>query len=458
MNAWDRFWFAVTLCVALATVLESIRRRPAHRLPWWITHGPGLAWAGVVLIPWFIALRRGYWPVPAGPGDTVPLKLPVTYGYTLLALIGLTAGIAPFAFSGRHDKMSAPISPAKIRPTRAFIVITSLCITYFISCGFSPSKVWVLSSHSSVDTYSDSADSSFLTLSILVLAVLAIAYIARQQPPSRAGIFLYLSIVILVFGSAHRYLVMILVLAYLIKVNPFKAIHGVSGRRLVSLVMVAGAIWLVAFSGLGKLSALRSGASVPASYIYTSTLSSFDVMGSAEYLMEAGGKPGPLHGSSYLALPSELVPHVLLGSRARPPAAAAQSAIFGNTGASAPLWEEGVLNFGAYGDVISMMLIGALWGAAFRWATLSQRRLAITASAIGPVWILFLYQILSRILVLAAVDLFGSMVVALLLWNWIQASAGQTPAVQSGVPTRAKVRSPTANRVQPQVSPLASGG
>jgi len=447
MNAWDRFWFAVTLCVTLATLLEIIRRLPKYRLPWWVTHGPALAWAGVVLIPWFIALRRGYWPVPAGLGDTVPLNLPVTYGYTLLALIGLTAGITPFTFSGRHDKVSAPIFPAKIRPTRAFIVVASLCITYFISCGFSPSKLWVLSSHSSVNTYSDSADSSFLTLSIVVLAVLAIAYIARQQPPSRAGIFLYLSIVILVFGSAHRYLVMILVLAYLIKINPFKAVHGVSGRRLVSLVMVAGAIWLVAFSGLGKLSALRSGASVPASYIYNNTLSSFDVMGSAEYLLEAGAEPGQLHGSSYLALPSELVPHVLLGSRTSPPAAAVESAIFGTIGASAPLWEEGVLNFGAYGDVISMMLIGVLWGAAFRWATFSRRRLAITAAAIGPVWILFLYQVLSRILILAVIDLFGGAIIALLLWNWIQASTGLTPAEHPGELTPAKRRSPTDNRV-----------
>lgn len=447
MNVWDRFWFAVTLCVTLATLLESIRRLPAHRLPWWVTHGPALAWAGVVLIPWFIALRRGYWPVSAGPGDTVPLSLPVTYGYTLLALIGLTAGIAPFTLSGRGNKESTSISPAKIRPTRAFIVITSLCITYFISRGFALSKLWVLSSHSGEDAYSNSADSSFLTLSLVVLAVLAIAYIARQQPLSRTGIFLYLSLVILAFGSAHRYLVMILVLAYLIKNNPFKAIHGVFGRRLVSFVMIAGAIWLVAFSGLGKLSALRSGASVPASYIYNSTLSSFDVMGSAEYLLEAGGEPGQLHGSSYLSLPSELVPHLLLGSRTSPPAAAVQSAVFGNIGASAPLWEEGVLNFRAYGDIISMMLIGAFWGAALRWATLSGRQLAITTAAIGPVWILFLYQALSRILVLATIDLFGSMIVALLLWNCIQDGAGRTSAVHPGEPTRAKRGSPTGDRV-----------
>jgi len=447
MNAWDRFWFAVTLCVTLATLLESIRRLPAYRLPWWVTHGPALAWAGVVLIPWFIALRRGYWPVSGGLGHTVPLSLPMTYGYTLLALIGLTAGITPFTFSGRQANVSVLSSPAKIRPTRAFIVIISLCITYFISCGLLLSKVWVLSSHSGEDTYSNSADSSFLTLSLVVLAVLAIAYIARQQPLSRRGIFLYLSLVILALGSAHRYLVMMLVLAYLIKINPFKAIHGVFGRRLVSFVMIAAAVWLIAFSGLGKLSALRSGASVPASYIYNSTISSFDVMGSAEYLLEAGGEPGELHGSSYLALPSELVPHVLLGSRTSPPAAAAQSAIFGNTGASAPLWEEGVLNFGTYGDVISMMLIGALWGAAFRWATFSRRRLAITTAAIGPVWILFLYQVLSRILILAVIDLFGSAIVALLMWNWIQASTGRIPAVHPGEPTRAKRRSLTGNRV-----------
>lgn len=446
MTAWDRFWFAATLCMAVTALLERIRRIPTSRIPWWVTHGPALAWAGVVLIPWLIALRRGYWPVSAGSGDTVPLNLPVTYKYTLLAFIGLTAGIAPFAFSGKHDRESASVSPTNTRPTKAFIVIASLFITYLISCGFSQSRLWVLSGHSGEDTYSNSADSSFWTLSLVILAGLAIAYVACQQSPSRTGIFLYLSLVVLAFGSAHRYLVIILVLAYLIKNNPFKVVDGVFGRRLVSFIMISCAIWLVAFSGLGKISALRSGASVPASYIYNSTLSSFDVMGSAEYLLEAGAVPGQLHGASYLALPSELVPHVLLGSRPSPPAVAVQAEIFGNIGASAPLWEEGVLNFGAYGDVISMILIGALWGAAFRWVTFSRRPLAITAAAIGPIWILFLYQALSRILILAVIDLFGSVIVALLLWNWIQANTGRAPAVHPGEPSRAKGHGPPGNK------------
>jgi hypothetical protein len=438
MSAWDRFWFAVALCVTLTSVLEGARRLPKYKLPWWVTHGPAIAWAGVALIPWLIALRRGYWPVPAGPGDTVPLSLPATYEYTLLALVGLTIGITPFTIAGRERIATASVPPAEIRPVRASITVAILCITYVISCGFSLSRLWVLSNHAGADVYSNSADSSFLTLSLVIVAGLALTYLTRRQSPSKLGLLLYLSLVVVALGSAHRYLVMILVLAYIIVSKPFRAVrHGTFSHRVLFFVMIAGAIWLVGFSGLGKLSALRSGASLPASYIYNNTLSSFDVMGSAEYLLEAGGKPGQLRGASYLALPNELIPHALIGSRASPPTSAAQSAIFGNIGASAPLWIEGVLNFGAYGDIISMSIIGLLWGAAFRWATSSRSQIAITAAAIGPAWILFLYQALSRILILAAIDLFGSMIIAIILWNWIQSNTNHAPASYLGRPAQA---------------------
>lgn len=426
MDAWDRFWLAVGLCITLSALLEIARLQPPCRLPRWIAHGPAIAWAAVALIPWFIALRHGYWPVPAGLGETVPLTLPDTYGFTLLALVGLTAGVAPFVLAGRtNSEAESAHSSAKIIPSRAFLVIALLCILYFASRGFSPSKIWILSVHQGQDLYSDSRGSSFLELSITVLAGIAIAYLARRQPPSRTGILLYLSLVILSLGSAHRYLVMVLILSYLILKNPFRAAKPTSRNRLIFVLALGAATWLIGFSGLGQLSAIRSGVSGSESFIYKSTLSSFDVMGSAEYLLESGVDPGQLHGASYIRLPAELVPRAVLGPKTSPPATALLTAIFGPIGASAPLWEEGVLNMGDLGDIISMVFIGASWGFFYRRATSSRNRFGRTAAAIGPVWILILYQALSRMLMLAAIDLYGSIIIALLLWNWIQEEPAQ---------------------------------
>jgi len=423
MAAWDRLWLAAGLCLAVTALLEIARLHPPRRLPWWIAHGPAIAWAAVVLIPWLVALRRGYWPVPASPGATVPLTLPASYGFTLLALVGLAGGTAPFLLAGRADPGAAsPCRPARVTPKRAFLVIGLLCSLYFMSRGISLSRIWILSTHPGQDLYADSRNSSFLELSITVLTGIAIAYLARPQPPSRTGIVLYVVLALLALGSAHRYLVMILIMSYLILKNPARA-AGVRKRGGLTFLLALGALtWLIGFSGLGQLSAVRSGVSVSASGIYGSTLSSFDVMGSAEYVLESGVHPGQLHGASYIALPAELVPRAVFKSKTVPPAIALLTSIFGPIGTSAPLWEEGVINGGAFCDITMMILIGAAWGCLNRRAASSRHQAGRTAAAIGPVWILILYQAFSRILILATIDLCGSMIIALLLWNWIESA------------------------------------
>jgi hypothetical protein len=426
MDAWGRFWLAVGLCVALTALLEIARLQPPRRLPWWSAHGPAIAWAAVVLIPWLIALRHGYWAVPAGPGATVPLTLPATYEFTLLALIGLAAGSAPFLLAGRAETKAASFHHARIIPARAFLVIALLCVLYVASRGLSPSRIWILSTHQGQDLYSNSRNSSFLELSIIVLAGIAIAYLARPQPPGRTGIVLYVSLVLLALGSAHRYLVMILILSYLILKNPFRMASARRKGGLTFLLALGAATWLIGFSGLGQLSAVRSGVSASPAYIYGSTLSSFDVMGSAEYVLESGVDPGQLRGASYIALPAEFVPRAVFKSKATPPATSLLTSVFGPIGASAPLWEEGVINMGAFGDITLMILIGAAWGYFSRRAVSSRHRIGKTAAAVGPVWILILYQALSRILIFATVDLCGSMIIALLLWNWIEQEPAQS--------------------------------
>jgi hypothetical protein len=215
---------------------------------------------------------------------------------------------------------------------------------------------------------------------------------------------------------------MILILSYLVLRNPTRRVSARKRGSLTFLLALGALTWLIGFSGLGQLSAVRSGVSASASDIYGSTLSSFDVMGLAEYVLESGVHPGQLHGASYIALPAELVPRAVFKSKATPPAIALLTSIFGPIGASAPLWEEGVINGGAFGDVTSMILVGAAWGCFNRRAASSRHRAGRTAAAIGPVWILILYQALSRILLLATIDLCGSMMIALLLWNWIESA------------------------------------
>ena len=93
------------------------------------------------------------------------------------------------------------------------------------------------------------------------------------------------------------------------------------------------------------------------------------------------------------------------------------------SGASAPLWMEGVLNLGWAGDLLSMVIFGGLWCVLIRKALSSQGRLGRTIASIGPVWIFFAYQALSRMLMLATIRLFGGVILGLLLWNWMQADA-----------------------------------
>jgi hypothetical protein len=391
-------------------------------------------------VPWFIALRSGLWLVPA-PLATVPLDLPASYGFSLLALIGLGVAITPFALVGQRSLPDTGIRrPTKIVPIKAFIVITIL-LGIYVGSRSSISRIWVLHT-SGENLYSNttSTSSSFLGLSIVVLAGVAIGYLARKQPPSKIGIGLYLGLLVLAFGSAHRDLVMILILSYLILRNPIRSIRGSLIQKLTFLLISSVAVWLVAFNGLGQLSVLRSGVPASTSSVYTErTLSSLDVMGSGEYLLESGIRPGQLQGASYLALPSELIPRMLLGTRsADPPAIETMQSVFGaTTGASAPLWVEGVLNFGSLGDILSMVLCAGLWGLLLRRAISSPSRLGRTTTAFGPVWTLFAYQALSRIPIIAAIELFASIVVGILIWNWIQAdeplasSSMMTPSVGS---------------------------
>lgn len=428
-GAWDRFWLAGGLWLVTLIVIECIRITRTNRLPWWIVHGTVIAWGAVALIPWFIALRSGVWIVPAAL-STVPLELPATYGFTLLALLGLAVVAAVLALRGQRAAHGTVIQVhTKVLPKRAFITIVVLFVLYVISLP-SLSSLWRLSGSSGEDLYGTS-QGSFLGLSLIVLTVMEIGYLARRQPVSKVGIGLYFCLLVVALGSAHRYLVMILALSYIILRHPFQRIRGSLTQKVVCVLIGAAAVWLIGFSGLGQLSVLRSGIVTSNSSVDTQmTSSSFDVMGSAEYLLESGAEPAQLGGSSYLALPGELIPRALLGSKSTPPAAQLEQSKLGTaTGASAPLWIEGVLNLGGLGDFLSMVVVAGVWGLLLRKALSSRRRIGATAAAIGPAWLLFAYQALSRLLIIAAIQLLGSIIIGLLIWNWIQLESGALDVV-----------------------------
>ncbi len=215
--AWDRLWTTFVIWLAIMGTLEVVRLQRVNRLPWWAIQGPLVAWGALTLVPWFIALRSGFWQVAPKPSATIPLTLPATYGFNLLALIGLAVGVAPFAVAGRRatGEQDARIMVA---PVKAVIVITLLAAAYVISLP-SWSNLWSLSSTSSDDLYS-STDGSFLTLSLVALVVIAISYIADQRRVSWVAIVLYLALIVMTVGSAHRYLVMILNLVLPVSAPP----------------------------------------------------------------------------------------------------------------------------------------------------------------------------------------------------------------------------------------------
>ena len=62
----------------------------------------------------------------------------------------------------------------------------------------------------------------------------------------------------------------------------------------------------------------------------------------------------------------------------------------------------------------------------------------LTIASIGPVWIFFAYQALSRMLMLATIRLFGSVILGLLLWNWMQADASDRSGDLVDVPASAE--------------------
>ena len=295
-GAWDRFWAACVLWLAIIGMLEFVRLLRVNRLPWWVIHGPVLAWGAVALLPWFIALRTGFWLVPPVSPDTIPLGLPATYGFSLLndRARGLRRARRPHRSASRSGNGPFALGSRLSQVGRWSRFCLSFAV-YVISLP-SWSNLWTVDSPLGEDLYSGTTG-SFLSLSLIVLAGVAIGYLASQQVLSKVGIALYLALLVMTLGSAHRYLILILILAYLILRRPSRA-AGSPTHGLVLLILSAAAVWLIGFSGLGQLSLLRSGVSASSSSVNTQkTLSSFDVMSSAEYLLNRVPQPAQLHGS-----------------------------------------------------------------------------------------------------------------------------------------------------------------
>jgi len=186
-GAWSHFWTATALWLAILATLELIRRSRVNPLAWWIVHGPAIAWGAVALIPWFIALRSNLWLVPV-PFASVPLTLPATYVFTLLALIGLSMAVVPLALSGQPLTFqdTGPRGPAEISAVRVFIAIAVL-LSIYVASRPSLSRIWVLSGTPGENFYSNTtnASSSFLGLSSYWIPCQpAAAQQARRRPLS----------------------------------------------------------------------------------------------------------------------------------------------------------------------------------------------------------------------------------------------------------------------------------
>ena len=299
--------------MTIIVMLEFVRRLRVKRLPWWIIHGPVIAWGRSTLLPWFVALRSSVWPVPSGPFNNRTPYFSCNLRLSLLALIGLAIGVAPFGVRRPSDHPSAPARPkTRIIPIRAFIAVSFLCAIYVISLP-SLSKFWTLSSHVGANLYSNT-NSSFLGLSIVV-AGMAIGYAARHQPLSEPELD-YIS-----FCSSWCLAPLIDTsswsspsLIYSAKPIPARPEDPSPRSRFYSRGQYGRLADRVFRARAAETSFVLGRACPTPLRIHAEDSFLVDVMGSAEYLLEAGARPGQLRGSSYLALPSELIPRAILRS------------------------------------------------------------------------------------------------------------------------------------------------
>lgn len=400
-------WSLLAFCVAVA-VVEAARTSRPDPPPLLTTHSALAAWAMITLAPWIARGTTAYWPVP--PEGYVLPDLAGTWTINLAALGGIA--IVTLAAVPRH----LPRIKAKFRvrwslATAAVLGLVLMYVAGSLAAGRTLTSLWRLGASSRYADFSGSSGLGLLEVVPVVLMVLVLGLTAVRRTylerPNMAELAVVAGTAVLLLGLAVRYRLIILVAGWFVlqwwSRGPSRQ-RGSTTLRIIGTSAVGGV--LLAFAGY--VSAVRQGGNAGTlGQLWDRVWSNLDVVSSAELMTFRGASPGMLGGASYTQLPALFLPRAIVPDKPYP---AAQDAV--NTylnpfvGYSAPAWFEGWLNFGLFGaavvaGVVTLTLLGA-WRAAATRA--DHSRAWFTILALGPVFPLLGYQLLSRLLAFQAIS------------------------------------------------------
>ena len=424
--AVERPFLLATLGFLVALALVELVRvtRPAPP-PWWVAQLAILPWGALVLLPW--AVRRtatATWIAAQTP--LRDLDLPLTRDIHLLALLGLTAGtvlalVLPAARGGQQTAGGGALSWSRVAVgLSAPIALFGLS---FVLAGRPLSALWRLGGDVlyavNVDTEQGIAflDSMPVVATIAFLVAVAVRRRQQERPPV-AEVVLLVALAILLLGLGVRSRLYILALGWLVaQYGPSLARTSRRAERFVVAAVCGIAALYGAAYGAVAIASLRSGVEASNERSMASqAVDSLDVIGTTEALLLSGARVGELAGRSYTELPLLFVPRRFLPDKPGPASDELMRQTLSETaGFSAPAWVEPVLNFStgaafAFGALYALVIISVLrrlqrlpWG------------LAGAAAALGPVWLLVSYQLLSRLTSLQLLTSFVSITLGLVI-------------------------------------------
>ena len=418
---------AVTVLLAVACIacVEGARVAAGRRAQWWIAHICTLPWVGIVLVPWFIRLASPNWPVGL---QFVDSSLPNTWKLHVLALVGFTVGsclgIVVHAHLDRGVHLTQTWSEPNWRTT-AFLLsaVGAAYLASVVIAGRPLASIWRLGgpfAHGGLAEESGGFPILDRSLDVGVVLMLGVAAlrrgVRRSVPIPEAVAMAVLSLLML--GSGRRFWLFTLLLGWiLIQRRPLLIPRRRLSRHVFGTVVLVLIVVPTSIYGAVAIQSLRTDQGHrPQESTTNEILKSLDVIGSAELLFERGTYLGGLEGESYRELPSLFLPRRFYPGKPHPAAdLLVRTRISESAGYSAPLWSEAGLNFGRTGVV----LFGLMFSFAVIAAISLLSRLAgasrYVVQAIGGVWLLVAYSLLSRLTIFQCLLSLGVVVIGIAL-------------------------------------------
>ncbi|WP_261556535.1 hypothetical protein [Frankia tisae] len=364
-------------------------------------------------------------------GNLPDLSLPLTWKVNLLALVGFALGSA----AGMREIAAESPRICSVRTGRAclcFAAIGLAVVGSFLVAGRPLASFWRLSG-----TYGQLVDSRvhfgpldlMPTTAVMFVLVLAAARRTYRRLPTVAELVMLFVTALVTLGAGTRYRFLLLALGWLfIQGAPVRVNHEVRSSRLSSAVL-CGLAAAGAFLSLGLIGNARSAAAsgLEQRSSLAGSIDSIDVIGSAELLLQRGAGLGSFQGRSYLDLPGQFVPSVLVrGAKEKPlTVQVTDEYLDPKAGFSAPYWFESALNFGLQGTLLVSFLFAAVLVRLQAKLQAADSDTKYLLQLCGPVTILILYQLLSRIATEQLLYTVGSLVLGAWLAGWSLTGPGR---------------------------------